>query len=78
MFDGGEGVIKGGRAERSRESGVWVPFDMDVDVDVGLEGDEVGGEVAWGSMIGEMWGEIIICERVVRCACPYLSLLHLL
>lgn len=42
VFDGGEGVIKGGRAERSSESGVWVPFD----VDVGLEGEEVGGEVA--------------------------------
>lgn len=44
VFDGGEGVIRGGRAERSRESGVWVPFDMDVDV--GLEDEEVGGELA--------------------------------
>lgn len=44
VFDGGEGVINGGRADRSSESGVWVPFVTDVDI--GLEDGEVGGEVA--------------------------------
>lgn len=44
VFDGGEGVINGGRAERSRESGVWVPFDMDVDV--GLSDGEAGGDLS--------------------------------
>jgi hypothetical protein len=27
VFEGGEGVMSGGRLERSRERGVWVPFD---------------------------------------------------
>lgn len=45
VFDGGEGVIKGGREERSRERGVWVPFDMDVDG--GLADDaEAGGDLS--------------------------------
>lgn len=39
VFDGGEGLIKGGTAERSRDSGVLVPRDP------GLEGDEFGGEL---------------------------------
>lgn len=43
VFDGGEGVISEGRAERSRESGVWVPFDMEVDI--GLPEEEADGEV---------------------------------
>lgn len=42
VFEGGEGVINGGREERSSDSGVWVPFDMEADV--GLEEEEVGGE----------------------------------
>ena len=42
VFDGGEGVISGGRADRSRESGVWGPFDMEVDV--GLPDRERGGD----------------------------------
>lgn len=65
VFEGAEGVINGGRAERSRESGVWVPFD--INVDVGLEDGEVGGELAWGSMIGEVWGGFMICKVFVRC-----------
>ena len=44
VFDGGEGVTKGGRAERSRESGVWVPLDMKVEV--GLPDGETGGELS--------------------------------
>lgn len=44
VFDGGEGVTNGGRAERSRESGVWVPFDMEVDV--GLPDGEAGGDLS--------------------------------
>lgn len=43
VFDGGEGVINGGRAERSRESGVWVP--LDIAVDVGLPDGEAGGDL---------------------------------
>lgn len=39
VFDGGEGWIKGGTAERSRECGVSVPFET------GLDDGEVGGEV---------------------------------
>ncbi len=27
VLDGGDGVIRGGREDRSREWGVWVPFD---------------------------------------------------
>lgn len=41
VFDGGEGVISGGRAERSRESGVWVASD----IKVGLRLPD--GEVGW-------------------------------
>lgn len=44
VFDGGEGVIKEGRAERSRESGVWVP--IDIEVDVGLPDAEAGGDLS--------------------------------
>ena len=44
VFDGGEGVISGGRAERSRESGGWVGLDMDVDA--GLPEEEAGGDVS--------------------------------
>lgn len=44
VFDGGEGVISGGSAERSRESGVWVP--SDIEVDVGLPVKEAGGVVS--------------------------------
>lgn len=43
VFDGGEGVINGGRAERSRERGVWVPFD--IDVGIGLPDGEAGGDL---------------------------------
>lgn len=47
VLDGGEGMTSGGRAERSRESGVWVPFDMgeDMEEDMGLPEEEAGGEV---------------------------------
>ena len=39
VFDGGEGLIKGGIADRSKDSGVLVLWDA------GLNGgDEVGGE----------------------------------
>ena len=38
VFDGGEGATKGGIDERSRESGVWLPFE-----EAGLDG-ETGGE----------------------------------
>lgn len=38
VFDGGEGLIKGGTAERSSDIGVLVPRDS------GLEGAEFGGE----------------------------------
>ena len=44
VFDGGEGVISGGSAERSRENGVWVP--SDIEVDVGLPVKEAGGVVS--------------------------------
>ena len=44
VFDGGEGVTKGGRAEKSRESGVCVPLDMKVEV--GLPDGETGGELS--------------------------------
>ena len=44
VFDGGEGVISGGRADRSRESGVSEGFDMEVDV--GLADGEVGGDLS--------------------------------
>ncbi len=44
VFDGGEGVINGGRAERSRESGVWVP--IDIDVEVGLSDGEADGDLS--------------------------------
>lgn len=54
VFDGGEGVISGGRAERSRERGVWGPFDMEVDV--GLSDGETGGERSWAGMVGGCWG----------------------
>lgn len=48
VFDGGEGWIRGGTAERSRERGVSVPFET------GLEHGEVGGEVfGWVVMAGE-------------------------
>ena len=40
VFDGGEGVINGGRAERSRDRGVWVPFDIEVDI------GEAGGDLS--------------------------------
>ena len=43
VFDGGEGVTSGGRADRSRERGVWVPFDMEVDI--GLPEEEAGGDL---------------------------------
>ncbi len=38
VFDGGDGLIKGGIDERSSDSGVCVPFDA------GLEDCETGGE----------------------------------
>lgn len=44
VFDGGEGVTMGGRAERSRESGVWVP--LDIKVEIGLPDGETGGELS--------------------------------
>ena len=44
VFDGGEGVINGGRADKSSESSVWVPFVTEVAI--GLEDGEVGGEAA--------------------------------
>lgn len=37
-------MIKGGRAERSRERGVWVPFD--IEVDGGLPDAEAGGDLS--------------------------------
>lgn len=42
VFEGGEGVISGGTEERSRERGVWVPFDKGGEE---LEGEERGGEL---------------------------------
>lgn len=48
VFDGGEGVTNGGRAERSRESGVWEPSDSEVDV--GLADGEAGGDLSWADM----------------------------
>ena len=43
VFDGGEGVTSGGRADRSREIGVCVPFD--IEVDVGLPEEEAGEDL---------------------------------
>lgn len=46
VFDGGEGWIRAGTAERSRERGVSVPFET------GLEDGEAGGEVfGWAVMV---------------------------
>ena len=45
VLDGGEGLIKGGIEERSRESGVRVPLNL------GLEDCETGGEVPSFAMI---------------------------
>lgn len=45
VFDGGDGLIKGGIDERSRDSGVCVPLDA------GLEDCETGGEVLPFDMI---------------------------
>ena len=48
VFDGGEGWMRGGTAERSREKGVSVPFET------GLEDGDVGGEVfCWAVMVVE-------------------------
>lgn len=44
VLDGGEGAINEGRAERSRERGVWVP--IDIEVDVGLSDGEAGGDLS--------------------------------
>ena len=38
VFEGGEGIIRGGTSERSRERGVRVPFDA------GLESGDDGGD----------------------------------
>jgi len=43
VLDGGDGVIRGGREDRSRERGVWVPFDRG---EGDGEGEEMGGEMA--------------------------------
>ena len=40
VFEGGEGVMSGGRAERSRDGGVWLPFDTEVDVKLAGETGE--------------------------------------
>lgn len=54
VLDGGEGCIRGGTAERSRERGVSVPFAM------GLEDGEVGGElICWGVMIVEYISKVM-------------------
>lgn len=65
VLEGGEGVTSGGRAERSRESGVWVPFDMEVDI--GLPDEEAGGEVFGAGIVGDVWGESMICEGLICC-----------
>ena len=44
VFEGGEGVIRGGREDRSRESGVWLPPDIEVD-------GEAGGELAMSAAL---------------------------
>ncbi|KAI4120772.1 MAG: hypothetical protein LQ347_007032 [Umbilicaria vellea] len=54
VFDGGEGLIRGGTAERSRDIGVPVPRDS------GLEGDEVGGEVEVGAIASKSSQRMII------------------
>jgi len=41
VLEGGEGVIRGGREERERERGVWVPFDGGEEEE---EGEGKGGE----------------------------------
>lgn len=43
VFEGGDGVLNGGREERSIKSGVWGLLGNDGDV--GLEEGEVGGEL---------------------------------
>lgn len=45
VFEGGDGLIKGGIDERSRDSGVCVPLDA------GLDDCEIGGEVLPFDMI---------------------------
>lgn len=44
VLEGGEGVMRCGTEERSKERGVWVPAEAWVDGDVGIEEGEAGGE----------------------------------
>lgn len=60
VFDGGDGLIKGGMDERSRESGVRVPFDA------GLEDCEIGGE--------ERSSAMTVAEFIVESRKVFLSL----
>lgn len=43
VLEGGDGVVRGGREERSRDSGVRVPFDSGEEE---VDGEERGGELA--------------------------------
>lgn len=45
MFDGGDGLVSGGREDRSMESGVRATLDF------GLDDGETGGEALCASMI---------------------------
>ena len=61
VLDGGDGVIRGGREDRSREWGVWVPFDRG---EGDGEGEEMGGEMA--AIFLCRWDVLIVvqCEYV--------------
>lgn len=48
VFDGGDGCVSGGIEDRSRERGVWVPFDA------GLATGEAGGESVGAGIMGAL------------------------
>ncbi len=50
VFEGGVGCVRGGIEERSRERGVWVPFDA------GLATGDAGGELVGAGILGLAWG----------------------
>lgn len=76
MFDGGEGEVRGGTADRSSERGVRVPLDsgLDLGFDVGEEGGETCESVILARVEG--YGELEVrfvqvlgrqlCNGVVR------------
>ena len=60
-------MTSGGRAERSRESGVWVLFDMEVDV--GLPEEEAAGDFPEAGMVEDVWRDVIILGGFISFIC---------